>query len=51
VPILAVFESVYYQIPRRNQWLYYALAVIGMFSALVVVAAHTIGLKALKRDI
>ncbi len=51
VPILAVFDSVYYQIPRRNQWLYYALAVIGMFSALVGIASHTIGLKALKRDI
>ncbi len=51
VPILAVFESVYYQIPRRNEWLYYALAVIGLFSALVGIASHTIGLKALKRDI
>lgn len=51
LPILAVFDSVYYQIPRKNQWLYYALVTIGLFSAAVGVGAHSIGLKALKRDI
>jgi ABC-2 type transport system permease protein len=51
LPILSVFNSVYYQIPRRNLLLYYALAAIGFFSAAVGFASHSIGLNALKRDI
>jgi len=50
-PILAVFNSIYYEIPRRNSWLYYALAVIGVLSAVVGVVSHVIGVKALARDV
>ncbi len=50
-PILSVFNSIYYQIPKKDYWLYDALAIVGVFSAIVGIASHSIGVKALKRDI
>jgi ABC-2 type transport system permease protein len=51
LPILAVFNSMYYQIPRKNSLLYYALAVLGFLSIVVAVVSHSIGIKALARDV
>jgi ABC-2 type transport system permease protein len=50
-PILAVFNSIYYEIPKKNSLLYYALGVIGFLSAVVGIVSHTIGIRALARDV
>lgn len=50
-PILAVFNSIYYEIPKKTSWLYYALAVLAFLSAVVGVVSHTIGVRALARDV
>jgi len=50
-PILAVFNSIYFQIPRKDSWLYDALAIVGVFSAFVAAVAHSVGVRALRRDI
>lgn len=50
-PILSVFNSIYYEIPKRTSWLYYALGVITFLSALVGVVSHLIGVKSLARDV
>jgi len=51
LPILAVFNSIYYEIPRKDKWLYDGLAVIGVLSAVVGIASHTVGVRALRRDV
>jgi ABC-2 type transport system permease protein len=50
-PILAVFNYIYLEVPRKNSWLFYALTVIGFLSAVVSIVAHSIGIKALARDV
>ena len=50
-PILAVFNTIYYQIPKKDHWLYDALGMLGIFSAIVGAVSHSIGVKALKRDV
>ena len=51
VPILAVFNAIYYKIPKRDNLLYYALAAIACFSAVVGVLSHLLGVRALTRDV
>jgi len=50
-PILSVFNSIYYEIPKKNHLLYYALGVIGFLSVVVAVVSHSIGVRALARDV
>ena len=50
-PILSVFNSIYYKIPKQNVLLYSALSTIGIFSVIVSLIAHALGVRALRRDI